>query len=102
MDLTVLSVVYVWCLLNQNLVLIFWFGNMMKAKYFPWGVLVYKLFLNERQYHIAVGYLIGLLYYILKFKLNVLRTPKFIQNFVLPRVRFTRILTGDGRVVGFT
>ncbi|QQP52558.1 Derlin, partial [Caligus rogercresseyi] len=36
MDPMVLSVLYVWCQLNKDTVITFWFGTQFKAMYLPW------------------------------------------------------------------
>lgn len=36
MDCMVLSILYVWCQLNKDRIVQFWFGTMFKAMYLPW------------------------------------------------------------------
>ena len=36
MDLTVTAVLYIWCMLNKETVVRYWFGIELKAMYLPW------------------------------------------------------------------
>ena len=42
MDLLVLSVLYVWCQLNKDTIVNFWFGTQFKAMYLPWVLFAFK------------------------------------------------------------
>ncbi|VDL60068.1 unnamed protein product [Hymenolepis diminuta] len=42
----VLSVVYVWCQLNKDVFVTFWFGTRFRAVYFPWVLVVFNLILR--------------------------------------------------------
>ena len=35
-DPMVMSILYVWCQINRDEVVIFWFGDQFKAMYLPW------------------------------------------------------------------
>ena len=38
MDPMVMSVLYVWCQINRDQVVVFWFGVQFKAMYLPWVI----------------------------------------------------------------
>ncbi|KPJ19732.1 Derlin-1 [Papilio machaon] len=46
MDPMVLSVLYVWCQLNKDVIVSFWFGTRFKAMYLPWVLLAFNLVLS--------------------------------------------------------
>lgn len=46
MDPMVLSVLYVWCQLNKEVIVNFWFGTSFKAMYLPWILLLFNLIIN--------------------------------------------------------
>jgi derlin-1 len=43
MDPMVLSVLYVWCQLNKDVIVRFWFGTQFKAMYLPWVLFAFNL-----------------------------------------------------------
>lgn len=47
MDPMVLSVLYVWCKLNKDVIVNFWFGTRFKAMYLPWVLLGMNLILSS-------------------------------------------------------
>ena len=46
MDPLVLSVLYVWCQLNKDQIVNFWFGTQFKAMYLPWVLFAFKLVIS--------------------------------------------------------
>jgi len=42
MDAMVLSVMYIWCQLNKEVMMSFWFGMQFKAMYMPWVILLFN------------------------------------------------------------
>lgn len=47
MDPMVLSVLYVWCKLNKDVIVNFWFGTRFKAMYLPWVLLGMNMILSS-------------------------------------------------------
>ena len=47
MDPMVLSVLYVWCQLNRDMVVSFWFGTRFKALYLPWVLFGFNFILGS-------------------------------------------------------
>ena len=46
MDPLVLSVLYVWCQLNKDQIVNFWFGTQFKAMYLPWVLFAFKVVIS--------------------------------------------------------
>ncbi|CAH1987543.1 unnamed protein product [Acanthoscelides obtectus] len=87
MDPMVLSVLYVWCQLNKDVIVSFWFGTRFKAVYLPWVLLAFNLVLNGGGVMEFFGILVGHLYFFLMFKYpqefggaTLLRTPAFLKR----------------------
>ena len=47
MDPMVLSVLYVWCQLNRDVIVNFWFGTRFKAMYLPWVLFLVNVILSS-------------------------------------------------------
>ncbi len=41
MDGMILSVMYIWCQLNKEAIMSFWFGMQFKAMYMPWVIMLF-------------------------------------------------------------
>lgn len=67
MDPMILSVLYVWCQLNKDVIVNFWFGTRFKAMYLPWVLLAFNFILSGAMFSL-VGIVVGHLYFFLKFK----------------------------------
>lgn len=87
MDPMVLSVLYIWCQLNKNLIVTFWFGTRFKAMYLPWVLLGFNLVINGGGIMELFGILVGHLYFFLMFKYPqelggpaLLQTPAFLKS----------------------
>ncbi|XP_075222867.1 derlin 1 [Lycorma delicatula] len=85
MDPMVLSVLYVWCQLNQDVIVNFWFGSQFKAMYLPWVLFAFNLVISGGGVLELVGILIGHLYFFLMFKFpqemggpQLLKTPTIL------------------------
>lgn len=88
MDPMVLSVLYVWCKLNKDVIVNFWFGTRFKAMYLPWVLLGMNLILSSGSIFAIVGILVGHAYYFLKFIYpqelggpSLIETPFFVKRF---------------------
>lgn len=68
MDPMILSVLYVWCQLNKDTIVNFWFGTQFKAMYLPWVLLAFNMILSNGGMFSVVGIVVGHLYFFLKFK----------------------------------
>lgn len=42
MDAMILSVMYIWCQLNKEQMMSFWFGMQFKAMYMPWVIMLFN------------------------------------------------------------
>ncbi|XP_071554812.1 derlin-1 [Temnothorax nylanderi] len=88
MDPMVLSVLYVWCQLNKDAIVNFWFGTQFKAMYLPWVLFGFNLIISGGGTMEFYGILVGHLYVFLKFKYpqelggpELLKTPKILESF---------------------
>ncbi|XP_008554108.1 derlin-1 [Microplitis demolitor] len=88
MDPMVISVLYIWCQLNQDVIVSFWFGTKFKAMYLPWVLCAFNLILSGNGVLELIGILVGNLYFFLKFKYpqeydgpELLRTPKILEYY---------------------
>lgn len=87
MDIMVLSVLYIWCQLNKDTIVTFWFGTRFKAMYLPWVLLAFNMVINGGGIQELLGILIGHLYFFLMFKYpqelggpTLLQTPSFLKQ----------------------
>lgn len=99
MDPMVLSVLYVWCQLNRDVIVSFWFGTRFKAMYLPWVLFGFNFILGSGGIFDLLGIVVGHLYYFLAFKYpqdfggpTLLKTPGFLLR-LLPN---TRVMGGFG------
>ncbi|KAI4469018.1 der1-like protein derlin [Holotrichia oblita] len=68
LEIMVLSVLYVWCQLNKDVIVSFWFGTRFKAMYLPWVFLGFNMILSGGGITELIGILIGHLYVFLMFQ----------------------------------
>ncbi|KAI0218961.1 Derlin-1 [Lamellibrachia satsuma] len=87
MDPMILSVLYVWCQLNKDTVVQFWFGTQFKAMYLPWVLVGFNMIIRGGGLQELVGILVGHLYFFLMFKypqdfggFRFLKTPNFLPQ----------------------
>ncbi|OXU24041.1 hypothetical protein TSAR_009009 [Trichomalopsis sarcophagae] len=88
MNAMILSVIYVWCQLNKDAIVHFWFGFQFKAMYLPWVLFGFNFIINHDGLEELVGILCGHLYFFLKFKYpqefggpNLLATPAILEYY---------------------
>jgi derlin-1 len=46
MDAMVMSVMYVWCQLNRDVIVSLWFGSRFKAMYLPWALIGFNMIIR--------------------------------------------------------
>ncbi|CAF3884430.1 unnamed protein product [Adineta steineri] len=92
----VMCVVYIWCQLNKEVIMSFWFGTQFKAMYMPWVILLFNWIVNGSFQEDFCGIVIGHLYYFLVFKyprdfdgVRLLQTPKFLYRYFPNKRRST-------------
>lgn len=68
MDPMVLSVLYVWCQLNKDQIVQFWFGTQFKAMYLPWVLFAFNMILGQGGLTELLGIIVGHAYFFLMFK----------------------------------
>jgi len=88
MDPMILSVMYVWCQLNQEVIVQFWFGTQFKAMYLPWVLVGFNMIIRGGGFNELLGIAIGHLYFFLMFKYpqdfngaQILRTPAILYKY---------------------
>jgi len=88
MDLLVVSVTYIWCHLNKDVIVNFWFGTRFKAVYLPWVLAIMEL-VFQGSIASLIGIFIGHFYYFLKFQYPqelggnaFLETPNLLKQYV--------------------
>jgi derlin-1 len=88
MDAMVLSVMYIWCQLNKEVMMSFWFGMQFKAMYMPWVILLFNWIISGSLLVQLCGIVVGHLYYFLTFKYPqdfggayLLQTPNFLYRY---------------------
>ncbi|BHF76256.1 Derlin 1 [Sparganum proliferum] len=96
----VLSVMYVWCQMNREAVVQFWFGTQFKAIYFPWALVVFNIIIRGSALMELVGIFVGHVYYFFAHQYpqefggpQLLKTPAFLYR-LLPSTR--GIVSGFG------
>ena len=87
MEPMVLSVVYVWCQINKDYIINFWFGTQFKAMYLPWVLFAFSLIIKFDGMGEICGILIGHIYFFLMFKYpqdfggpSLLSTPDILYS----------------------
>ena len=51
MDPMVMSILYVWCQLNKDTIVNFWFGTQFKAMYLPWVLFGFNLIISGMYFY---------------------------------------------------
>jgi Derlin-1 len=89
----ILSVMYVWCQLNRDQIVQFWFGTQFKAIYLPWVLVLFNLILRGGGLTELIGILVGHLYFFIMFKYPqdyggrvLFKTPSIFYRFLPNRV----------------
>ncbi|CAG0891035.1 unnamed protein product [Darwinula stevensoni] len=89
MDILVLATLYIWCQLNKDMIVAFWFGTQFKAMYLPWVLLAFNMIVSGGGVMELMGILIGHLYFFLAFKypqdfggVSLISTPQFLYNYL--------------------
>ena len=93
LDQMVMSVLYVWCQVNKDVIVNFWFGTQFKAMYLPWVLWAFNMVISGGGTPELVGIIVGHLYFFLMFKYpqdfggpSLLATPNFMYN-LFPNAR---------------
>jgi derlin-1 len=88
MDPMVLSVLYIWCQLNKDVIVNFWFGTQFKAALLPWVLLGFNLILSGGGLYEIIGILVGHMYYFVMYKYPqdyggpaLIQTPSILYNY---------------------
>ncbi|CAF0821509.1 unnamed protein product [Adineta steineri] len=89
MDAMILSVMYIWCQLNRETMMSFWFGMQFKAMYMPWVIMLFNWIMSGTFLTQLCGIVVGHLYFFLVFKYpqdfggaRFLQTPSFLYRYL--------------------
>ncbi|XP_057291299.1 derlin-1-like [Hydractinia symbiolongicarpus] len=89
MDALILSVLYIWCQINKDQIVQFWFGTQFKAMYLPWVLAAFNMILGQGGVMEITGIFVGHLYFFLMFKYpqdfggrRLLSTPSILYNYL--------------------
>ncbi|EGD80494.1 hypothetical protein PTSG_01086 [Salpingoeca rosetta] len=83
----VLAIMHVWCNVNPDVPVRFWFGLTFKALYLPWVLLVFNILTGGTGMMELLGILTGHVFYFIKYKWpelggpSLLETPQFLREF---------------------
>ncbi|CAF0964187.1 unnamed protein product [Adineta steineri] len=88
MEAMIFSVMYIWCQLNKETMMSFWFGMQFKAMYMPWVLLLFRWVISNTLQVPLCGIIVGHLYFFLVFKYpqdfggaHLLQTPSFLYRY---------------------
>lgn len=88
MNPMVMSVIYVYCMVNQEQIVSFWFGTRFKARYLPWALFGVNFILGGGGLTDLIGIIAGHLYYFVMIKypadegVTLLQTPQILYNYL--------------------
>jgi len=88
MEPMILSVLYIWCQINKDTIVNFWFGSQFRAIYLPWVLFGFNFILRGGGFEELIGILIGHLYYFLMYSYpleyggsTLLQTPQILYDY---------------------
>jgi len=94
MEPMILSVLYLWCQINKDTVVSFWFGTQFKAIYLPWVLFGFNFILKGGGFEEFLGILVGHLYYFLMYSYPLdyggtqfINTPQILYDYFPSRSR---------------
>lgn len=89
----VISVLYVWCQVNRETIVQFWFGTQFKAMYLPWALAAFNVLLGGNGIMELLGIFVGHVFFFLKYKYpmdyggaSFINTPQFLYKY-FPNLR---------------
>jgi len=104
-DASMFVVLYLWCVVNKDQIVSFWFGTKFKAAYFPWVLLAFHMIISGSFMNELVGICAAHLYFFMKYKYpidfggrDMLQTPRFFYKY-FPSTRQTGGF-GGGQTLG--
>lgn len=87
-EVPIMAVLYVWCQLNKDVIVQFFFGVKLQAQYLPWVLCLFNMIVKGGGMIELIGIFVGHVYYFLKFRYsqefggpNLLETPQWIRNY---------------------
>jgi len=87
MDPMVMCILYIYCQLNKDTIVSFWFGTQFRAMYLPWVLFGFNMIISGGGLTELMGILVGHLYFFLKFQYaqdyggqELIPTPAFLES----------------------
>lgn len=94
-EIPIIAVIYIWCQLNKDAMVRFFFGITLKAQYLPWVLCLFNMIVKGGGMIELIGIFVGHIYYFLKFRYaqdfggdEWLKTPAWLEA-QFPQVRTT-------------
>ncbi|KAL5261535.1 hypothetical protein ACHWQZ_G007295 [Mnemiopsis leidyi] len=95
----VISVLYVWCQINRETVVQFWFGTQFKAMYLPWALAAFNVLLGGNGITELIGIFVGHMFFFLKYKYPIdYGGASFVNT---PQIMYKYFPNRSGGVSGF-
>jgi len=99
MDPLIISVLYIWCQMNRDQVVQFWFGTQFKAMYLPWVLVAFNMIIMGGGMMELLGIVVGHLYFFLVFKYpQEFGGPQFLNT---PSLLYRWLPNRRGGISGF-
>ncbi|CAI5439224.1 unnamed protein product [Caenorhabditis angaria] len=83
----VISVLYVWCMINKDTIVSFWFGMRFPARYLPWVLCIFNMVLRNGGLNELIGIVSGHAYYFFALQyplehggIQLIQTPAFLYQ----------------------
>jgi len=87
-EIPIMAVLYVWCQLNKNMQVRFFFGIQLQAQYLPWVLCLFNMIVKGGGMIELIGIFVGHVYYFLKFRYaqdfggpDLLKTPQWLIEY---------------------
>merc|ERR1719334_182480 len=87
-EIPIIACLYVWCNLNKDTSVRFFFGVTLKAQYLPWVLCLFNMIVKGGGMMELIGIFVGHVYFFLKFRYaqdfggpDVLKTPQWLLNY---------------------
>lgn len=87
-EIPIIAVLYVWCNLNKDTMVRFFFGVTLKAQYLPWVLCLFNMIVKGGGMMELIGIFVGHVYFFLKFRYaqdfggpDILKTPQWLLNY---------------------
>jgi len=84
---SIIAVIYIWCNLNKDVIVPFYFGLKVPAQYLPWVLCIFSMIVAGSGMSELVGIFVGHIYYFFKFRYaqdfggpDLMETPQWLRQ----------------------